>query len=169
MLLGIVVAGVIVNPWILAWAAVMFIASLAVANFCLVAARPMRRIESVTRSPFYDQLGAALLGVPTIRASDYAVTYNNRIHRLIDDMAAASWYNNTTMRFTSWAIGLTGMAFSTGMCILIVLTPQIDAAKAGFALAFALEFAQNLTEGLTRYVFLSTVASHSFSRSRGEG
>lgn len=139
-LIAVIVAGLFVSPYIVLMAAVLLIICLYFAVLYLNAARPVKRLESTTKSPVFEQFGSALTGVATIRGFDKAQVYVNRMYRKIDDYSTSTWHLWLFNRWMGWRMSLVGSFFSSFVSILILLTPGIDSALAGFALAFALDF-----------------------------
>ncbi|KAH8899307.1 P-loop containing nucleoside triphosphate hydrolase protein [Thozetella sp. PMI_491] len=139
-LIGVIVAGFIVNPYIVLFAALLLIISLYYAIIYLNGARPVKRLESTTKSPVFEQFGSALTGVTTIRGFDKSQVYIERMHKKLDDYGTATWHLWLFNRWMGWRMALVGSFFASFVSILLLLTPNIDAALAGFALTFALEF-----------------------------
>ena len=77
-LLAIFIAGVVVSPLIILVAILLLLISVYVAALYLPGARDVKRLESVTRSPLFEQLQSTILGVETIRAYGKAETYIGR-------------------------------------------------------------------------------------------
>ncbi|KAL8652523.1 MAG: hypothetical protein Q9226_004237 [Calogaya cf. arnoldii] len=77
-LAAIVVAGVILSPIIVAFAAVLLLLCIYIARLYLPGARDVKRIESVTRSPIFELLESASAGVGTIRAYKMSDVYIQR-------------------------------------------------------------------------------------------
>lgn len=139
-LIAVVVAGLFVSPLIVLLAGFLLLISLYYAIQYLNAARPVKRLESTTKSPVFEQFGSALTGVATIRGFDKADVYINRMYKKIDDYSTSTWHLWLFNRWMGWRMALVGSFFSAFVSILILLSPGIDSALAGFALAFALEF-----------------------------
>ncbi|OIW25895.1 P-loop containing nucleoside triphosphate hydrolase protein [Coniochaeta ligniaria NRRL 30616] len=139
-LIGVIVAGLFVSPWIVLLAAVLLVICLYYAAVYLNGARPVKRLESTTKSPVFEQFGSALTGVSTIRGFDKAQVYLERMYRKIDDYSTATWHLWLFNRWMGWRMSLVGSFFASFVSIFILMTPGIDSALAGFALAFALEF-----------------------------
>ncbi|KAK4183219.1 92fa4e65-f2b9-41ea-8f4e-0e0d5e2b8a44 [Podospora australis] len=139
-LLGVIVAGLFVSPYIVLLAGILLLMCLYYAIQYLNAARPVKRLESTTKSPVFEQFGSALTGVTTIRGFDKADVYIDRMFRRIDDYSTATWHLWLFNRWMGWRMSLVGSFFAAFVSILILLSPGIDSALAGFALAFALEF-----------------------------
>ncbi|KAJ4296950.1 hypothetical protein N0V88_003866 [Collariella sp. IMI 366227] len=143
-LLAVIVAGLFVSPYIVLLALVLLLICLYYAIRYLDAARPVKRLESTTKSPVFEQFGSALTGVTTIRGFNKAEVYVDRMYRKIDDYSTATWHLWLFNRWMGWRMSLVGSFFSSFVSILILLTPGIDSALAGFALAFALEFSSSV-------------------------
>lgn len=139
-LLGIIVASLFVSAWLVAFAAVLLLVALYFAVLYLDGARPVKRLESNAKSPVFEQFGSALTGVATIRGFDKAGSYVRRMYKKLDDYGTATWHLWLFNRWMGWRMAVVGSVFSVVVSILILLTPDMDSALAGFALAFALEF-----------------------------
>ncbi len=139
-LMAVVVSGLFVSPYIVLLATILLLLCLYYAIRYLNAARPVKRLESTTKSPVFEQFGSALTGVTTIRGFDKAQVYVERMYRKIDDYSTSTWHLWLFNRWMGWRMALVGSFFSSFVAILILISPGIDSALAGFALAFALEF-----------------------------
>lgn len=143
-LLGVIVAGLFVSPYITLLSLVLLLVCARYALLYLNGARPVKRLESNTKSPVFEQFGSALSGVSTIRGFDKAQTYIERMYTRLDDWSTATWHLWLFNRWVSWKMNLVGTVYSVFVAVLILATPSMDAALAGFALAFALEFANSI-------------------------
>ncbi|KAI1490070.1 P-loop containing nucleoside triphosphate hydrolase protein [Biscogniauxia mediterranea] len=139
-LLGVVAAGLFVSPAIILLAVALLAICAAYALRYLHGARPVKRLESTTKSPVFEQFGSALTGVLTIRSFDKSRVYVERMYRRLDDWTVATWHLWLFNRWMGWRMAVVGSLFAAFVAALILLTPGMDSALAGFALAFALEF-----------------------------
>lgn len=139
-LISVLVAGLIVSPYILVLGSALLLICLHYALRYLDAARPVKRLESTAKSPVFEQFGSALTGVATIRSFDKAQVYVERMYRKIDDYSTATWHLWLFNRWMGWRLSLVGSFFSSSLAALILMNPNIDSALAGFALAFAIDF-----------------------------
>ncbi|KAK3309672.1 P-loop containing nucleoside triphosphate hydrolase protein [Chaetomium strumarium] len=153
-LMAVVVSGLFVSPYIVLLASILLLICLYYAIRYLAAARPVKRLESTTKSPVFEQFGSALTGVTTIRGFGKAQVYVDRMYRKIDDYSTATWHLWLFNRWMGWRMSLVGSFFSSFVSILILLTPEIDSALAGFALAFALEFSGSVMWTIRLYASL---------------
>lgn len=77
-LVGIILAGLFVSPYMLLSALGLLVLCLFVALRFLTGAREVKRLESNAKSPIYEQFGSALAGIATIRAFAKADDYVDR-------------------------------------------------------------------------------------------
>ncbi|KAK4227258.1 hypothetical protein QBC38DRAFT_364659 [Podospora fimiseda] len=139
-LMAVIVAGLFVSLYIVLLAGILLVLCLYYALVYLNAARPVKRLESTTKSPVFEQFGSALTGVATIRGFEKSQVYIERMYRKLDDYSTATWHLWLFNRWMGWRMALVGSFFATFVSTLILLMPDIEASLAGFALAFALEF-----------------------------
>ncbi|TGJ87793.1 hypothetical protein E0Z10_g900 [Xylaria hypoxylon] len=139
-LLGVVVAGLFVSPVIILLAFLLLGISVMFARQYLDAARSVKRMESITKSPVFEQFGSALTGVLSIRAFNKSQTYIERMYHRLDDWTVTTWHLWLFNRWMGWRMSVVGSFFASFVAFFILLTPDMDSALAGFALSFALEF-----------------------------
>ncbi|KAI0409773.1 P-loop containing nucleoside triphosphate hydrolase protein [Xylaria palmicola] len=139
-LLGVVVAGLFVSPVVILLALLLLAIAVMFANQYLHAARSVKRMESITKSPVFEQFGSALTGVLTIRSFGKSQTYIDRMYRRLDDWAVTTWHLWLFNRWMGWRMSVVGSFFAFFVTLFILLSPDMDSALAGFALSFALEF-----------------------------
>lgn len=111
-----------------------------IARLYISGAREVKRLESNAKSPVFEQFGSALTGVGTIRAFDKCDVYIKRMYSKIDGHSTAFWHLWAFNRWMGWRMATVGGLFVTFVAILILLIDRIDAALAGFALSFALDY-----------------------------
>ncbi|KAI1811841.1 P-loop containing nucleoside triphosphate hydrolase protein [Poronia punctata] len=139
-LLGVVAAGLFVSPVLIVLAFLLLAICLVFAYRYLHAARSVKRMESITKSPVFEQFGSALTGVLTIRSFTKSQTYIDRMYRRLDDWSTATWHLWLFNRWMGWRMSVVGSFFATFVTIFVLLSPDMDSALAGFALSFALQF-----------------------------
>ena len=138
-IVGVLIASTSVSPIILVFAAVLMAASLRLAVMYLAAARELKRLESVSRSPILDHFISSLTGLNTIRAFNQARKYINVMFAQIDAYASVSrhlWLFNWWLQLR---ISLFGAIFSTVTAALVVKF-GVSASLAGFAISFVLQY-----------------------------
>ncbi|KAL0466905.1 ATP-dependent bile acid permease [Neurospora intermedia] len=113
--------------------------------FYLHASRDLKRLESVQRSPLFQQFGETLSGVVTIRAygaerrfiRENFAKINAQIRPFIYLWAANRW-----LAFRTDVLGDL-VAFSAGVFVILSLG-KIDPGSAGISLSYAIGFADNI-------------------------
>ncbi|KAL8958720.1 MAG: hypothetical protein Q9193_004276 [Seirophora villosa] len=150
-LAAIVVAGAILSPAIVIVAAVLLLFCIYVAKLYLPGARDVKRIESVTRSPIFDQLESASAGVGTIRVYNMTDVYVRRMYCKIDEHARATWHRYLFNLWMILRLNAVGAVFATLVAALTVWNADIDASLAGFALSFALQYTVAIEWAIRQY------------------
>ncbi|KAM0262906.1 hypothetical protein ACHAQJ_001499 [Trichoderma viride] len=153
-LVGVCVAAALVSPYILPLAFVLVIFATIVAKKYMGGARPMKRLESTSKSPVFEQFNATLSGVATLRAYQKTQVYVDRMYSHLDAWDSVSIYGSLFNRWMSFRMALIGTAFSSIVGIVVALSPHIDASMAGFTLAFAVDFSGNILMTLWSYTSL---------------
>lgn len=116
-----------------------------VGRFYIRSSRDLKRLESVQRSPLFQQFGETLTGITTIRA------YGDERRFIRDNMHRVNTHNRpfiflwATNRWLSFRIDVIGdlVAFFSGMLVILSLG-TIDSGSAGLALAYAITFTENV-------------------------
>lgn len=104
----------------------------------------MKRLESLARSPILDCFGAALSGVDTIRSFERTEAYIMNMFSRIDTHGVTLFYTWLFSRWFMFRAAVVGACFSVAMAALIVSIRSIDAAFAGFALSFMLDYSSKV-------------------------
>ncbi|KAI2643619.1 multidrug resistance-associated protein [Xylaria nigripes] len=116
-----------------------------VAMFYLRASRDLKRLESVNRSPLFQQFGETLSGVTTIRA------YGDERRFIRDNLARINkqsrpfiflWAANRWLAFRTDLIGDL-VAFFAGVFVILSIG-KIDPGSAGLSLSYAIGFSENI-------------------------
>lgn len=116
-----------------------------VGKFYLRSSRDLKRIESVQRSPLFQQFGETLSGITTIRA------YGDERRFIRDNMTRINTHNRPFIflwaanRWLAFRVDLVGdlVAFFAGAFIVLSIG-KIDAGSAGLSLSYALSFTENV-------------------------
>jgi ABC-type multidrug transport system fused ATPase/permease subunit len=146
--LGIVVTVVLIaaiTPGFLIAGVFITLAYVFLGSFYLRSSRDLKRLESVQRSPLFQQFGETLNGVTTIRAysderrfiRDNLIKINNQLRPFIYLWAANRW-----LAFRTDFLG-DGVAFFAGVFVILSLG-KIDAGLAGISMSYAIGFAENI-------------------------
>ena len=140
---GICIASCFASVYLIFPAILLLGLGIITGNKYLVASRPLKRLESSARSPVYELFNTTLAGISTIRAFQRINAYLEQMHRNLDAWAMTSFYIALANRWMSFRMALIAALFSMTVGIVIVVNP-IDAALAGLALSFVLDFAESL-------------------------
>lgn len=170
-LIGIIVAGAIVSPYLLLLAVPLLAICVLYARQYLAGARDVKRLgkssvksqpkqvlclivmttESIKRSPVLEQLESILSGLPTIRAWNKSLAYTESIYSKIDDHARCVWHLWLFNRWLSMRFAFIGAIFTLSVASFAVYSPHVSAALAGLALTFSLDFTQSVFWVLRHY------------------
>lgn len=134
-----------ITPKFLIAAAFISVLFYLVAAFYIRASRDLKRLESVQRSPLFQQFGETLSGMTTIRA------YGDERRFIRDNLAKINaqtrpfiylWACNRWLAFRADVLGDL-VAFFSGVFIILSLG-EIDAGAAGISLSYALGFTESV-------------------------
>jgi len=116
-----------------------------VGKFYLRSSRDLKRIESVQRSPLFQQFGETLSGITTIRA------YGEEQRFIRDNMHKINTHNRPFIflwaanRWLAFRIDVVGdlVAFFAGAFVIFSIG-SIDSGSAGLSLSYAISFTENV-------------------------
>lgn len=116
-----------------------------VGKFYLRSSRDLKRLESVQRSPLFQQFGETLSGITTIRA------YGDERRFIRDNMLRINTHSRpfiymwATNRWLAFRIDVIGdlVAFFAGAFVIFSIG-KIDAGSAGLSLSYAISFTENV-------------------------
>ena len=114
-------------------------------KFYLTASRDLKRLESVQRSPLFQQFGETLSGVTTIRAyGDERRFVRDNLKRINAQLRPFIylWAANRWLAFRTDLLGDL-VSFFAGVFVILSLG-TIDAGSAGISLSYAIGFAENI-------------------------
>ncbi|KAJ6437930.1 ATP-dependent bile acid permease [Purpureocillium lavendulum] len=125
----------------------LFIAGLfyLVATLYLRTSRELKRLESVQRSPLFQQFGETLSGMTTIRAyGDERRFIRDSLHKVNTQSRPFIylWACNRWLAFRADALG-NAVSFAAGVFIILSLG-NVDAGAAGISLSYAMNFTENI-------------------------
>lgn len=143
--LCIVILISIITPRFLIAALFISVIYYAIGKFYLSSSTDLKRLESVQRSPLYQQFGETLSGVTTIRAyGDERRFIRDNQHR-IDTHNRPFIYLWAANRWLALRIDVTGALVSFFAGVFIILSVgKIDAGAAGLSLTYAVTFTENV-------------------------
>lgn len=153
-LLGVCVAAALVSVYILPLAIVLVLFGAVVGKKYMDGARPMKRLESNAKSPVFEIFNASLSGVSTLRAYQKTSVYIERMHVELDKWNIVSVWMWLFNRWMGFRMACIGTLFTTVVGMIVISSPFVDAALAGFTLSFALDFASNILFSIRMYANL---------------
>ena len=116
-----------------------------IGHFYINSSRDLRRIESVQRSPIYQQFGETLSGMVTIRA------YGDERRFIRDNLQKINTHNRpfiyfwATNRWLAFRVDIAGALVSFFAGAFVVLSVgKIDPGAAGLAMTYAVTFTENV-------------------------
>ncbi|KAJ4308144.1 hypothetical protein N0V84_012274 [Fusarium piperis] len=142
-LLGICIASCFASAYLVPPAILLLGLSVIFGRKYLVASRPLKRLESNAKSPIFELFNTTLAGISTIRAFRRTRTYLLQMHSNLDAWVMTSFYIALINRWMSFRMALIAALFSIAVGAVIIMKP-IDAALAGLALSFILDFSESL-------------------------
>ncbi|KAF4472248.1 ATP-dependent bile acid permease [Fusarium albosuccineum] len=142
-MVGICVASCFASAYLIPPAIVLLGLGMVTGARYLAASRPLKRLESNAKSPVFELFNTTLRGISTIRAFRKAQTYIAQMHSNLDTWTMTTFYIALANRWMSFRMALIAALFSIAVGVVIITSP-IDAALAGLALSFVLDFSESL-------------------------
>lgn len=144
-MISIVVLISVITPGFLIAGFFITIIYFAIGQFYLRSSRDLKRLESVQRSPLYQQFGETLSGIVTIRA------YGDERRFIRDNQTRVDTHNRPFIylwaanRWLALRVDFTGalVAFFAGVFVILSIG-TIDAGSAGLSLTYAVMFTENV-------------------------
>lgn len=150
-LLGVCVAAALVSAYILPLSLVLVAVSGLIGKKYLDAARPLRRLESNSKSPVFELYNGALSGISTLRAFQKTSAYVDTMYKNLDLWNSVSVYMWTVSRWMGFRMALVGATFTGFVGLIVIVSRSVDAAMAGFTLSFALDFSSSISMAIRAY------------------
>ena len=117
----------------------------AIGAFYLNSSRDLKRLESVQRSPLYQQFGETLTGIITIRAYGDGPRFVVDNHRRINAYNRPHIYLWASNRWLAFRVDITGALVSFfAAAFVLINVGRIDAGAAGLSLTYAVTFTENV-------------------------
>ena len=144
-LISIVVLICVITPRFLIAGFFITLVYFAIGQFYLRSSRDLKRLESIQRSPIYQQFGETLTGVVTIRA------YGDERRFIRDNQLRVDTHNRPFIylwaanRWLALRVDFAGalVAFFAGVFVILSID-TIDAGSAGLSLTYAVMFTENV-------------------------
>lgn len=144
-IISIVVLISVITPGFLIAGAFIAILYIAIGTFYLKSSRDLKRLESVQRSPLYQQFGETLSGIITIRAYKDERRFIRDNQRRVDTHNRPFIYLWATNRWLAFRVDVVGALVSFFAGVFVILSVgKIDAGAAGLSLTYAVTFTENV-------------------------
>ncbi|KAJ4124263.1 hypothetical protein NW768_009622 [Fusarium equiseti] len=149
-LVSICIASCFASAYLIPPAVVLLAIGAVIGNRYLIASRPLKRLESNAKSPVFELFNTTLAGIATIRAFRKTQTYLEQMHSNLNAWTMSTFYIALANRWMSFRMALITAIFSITVGIVII-AKSIDAALAGLALSFILDFSESLRWTIRSY------------------
>ncbi|EME26321.1 Multidrug resistance-associated protein 1 [Galdieria sulphuraria] len=124
-----------------------------ISTFYLQTNRELKRLESITRSPFLAHFGETLNGVTCIRAFDAQSMFRNQNFALLDKNSKPTLYSVACNRWLGIRLDVVGVCLVSVAALLATLAKgHIDSGLAGLSITYALQ----VTGTLSWFIRMST-------------
>lgn len=135
----------VITPGFLFAAVIITLLFSAIGAIYINASRDLKRLESVQRSPLYQQFGETLTGIVSIRAYGDAQRFMVDNHRRIDSYNRPHIYLWASNRWLSFRVDMVGalVAFLSAAFVLVNVG-RVDAGAAGLSMTYAVTFTENV-------------------------
>ncbi|OJD19343.1 hypothetical protein AJ78_00705 [Emergomyces pasteurianus Ep9510] len=135
----------VITPKFLIAAAFITVVYFTLGAIYLNSSRDLKRLESIQRSPLYQQFGETLTGIVTIRAYGDGARFIHDNHALINTYNRPYLYLWASNRWLAFRVDITGALVSFFTAAVIVSSVgKLDAGAAGLALTYAVTFTENV-------------------------
>ncbi|KXT04927.1 hypothetical protein AC578_3478 [Pseudocercospora eumusae] len=144
-ILTIVVLISVITPGFLIAGVFITILYFLIGRLYIASSRDLKRLESVQRSPLYQQFGETLSGMTTIRAyGDERRFIRENLHR-VNTHSRPFIYLWAANRWLALRVDVVGalVSFFTGVFVILSVG-RVDAGSAGLAMTYAVTFTENV-------------------------
>lgn len=150
-LIGICIASFLTSALLSPPAIILLLIGFLIGKRYIAVSRPLKRLESKSKSPIFELFNTTLTGLSTIRAFQKIDVYLTQLHNSLDNWTMMTFYTALANRWMSFRMALLAASFCVAVGIVIILNPSIDAALAGFALSFVLDFSDSIRWAIRCY------------------
>lgn len=143
-IISVVILISIITPKFLVAGIFISVAYFAIGVFYLRSSRDLKRLESVQRSPLYQQFGETLSGIITIRAyKDEKRFIHDNQHR-VDTYNRPFLYLWAANRWLALRVDVVGALVAFFASVFVITDKKIDAGAAGLSLTYAITFTESV-------------------------
>ena len=144
-MLTVIILISVITPGFLIAAFFITILYFLIGMFYINSSRDLKRLESVQRSPLYQQFGETLSGMTTIRAYGDERRFIRQNLQQVNTYTRPFIYMWATNRWLSFRVDLVGALVSFFSGVFIILSVgRVDAGAAGLAMTYAVTFTENV-------------------------
>lgn len=134
--IGVIMGAVIVQPKLLVFGGLLLWVAFWYTRRYLAAAREIKRLECVARSPIYQHFSSSMEGIVTIRAFQRTQHYITQMQDKVDKHARTVWHLALFNQWFTFRINALGASFSLLTALAVIWRRDITGSMAGFALVF---------------------------------
>ncbi|PLB47488.1 P-loop containing nucleoside triphosphate hydrolase protein [Aspergillus steynii IBT 23096] len=134
--IGVIMGAVIVQPILLLFGALLLYGAFWYTGRYLAAAREVKRLECVARSPIYEHFSSSMEGIVTIRAFQRTQHYVTQMQEKVERHAQAVWHLALFNQWFTFRINALGALFSLVTALAVIWREDVTGSMAGFALVF---------------------------------
>lgn len=168
-----IVAGAIVNPFLLGISALLLALYFWCARRFVAASRKLKVLENASKAPPLEYIDNIFNGLSTVRAFGQENIAMQVFCTKIGHHARAYWHLWLLNRWLGFRINVLGATFSALSAAMVVYTPGVSPSTAGFAITFTIEVSLTMALSIRRYVNLeqglnSVARIHSYATVQGE-
>ncbi|KAI9042920.1 uncharacterized protein KD926_004710 [Aspergillus affinis] len=149
-----IVAGAIVNPFLLGISALLLALYFWCARRFVTASRKLKVLENASKGPPLEYIDNIFNGLSTVRAFGQENIVMQQFCTRVGHHARAYWHLWLLNRWLGFRINVLGAIFSAVSAAMVVYTPGVSPSTAGFAITFTIEVSLVMALSIRRYVNL---------------
>lgn len=149
-----VMAGAIVNPFMLIISGLLAIVYILYARRFIAASRQLKALENAAKGPVLEHIDTILSGLSTVRAYGQVDLATRKFQDNVGRHARAFWHLWLLNRWLGFRINIIGAVFSAVSAAMVAYLPNISPSMAGFAISFTIEVSVTMALSIRRYVNL---------------
>jgi ABC-type multidrug transport system fused ATPase/permease subunit len=120
----------------------------------LAGAREIKRLESLAKSPIFEQFGSCLNGLATIRAFDLVDHYIWLMHEKVNDLSRTSWYLWLLNSWLTFRLTLLVAVISTATAAVVLHMGNTSSSVAGLILSLVFRYSFTMVQAVQQYANL---------------
>ncbi|KAH8433204.1 uncharacterized protein LDX57_010838 [Aspergillus melleus] len=149
-----IVAGAIVNPFLLVISSLLLALYFWCARRFVAASRKLKVLENASKAPPLEYIDNTFNGLSTVRAFGQENIAMQEFCTKVGHHARAYWHLWLLNRWLGFRVNVLGATFSALSAAMVVCTPGVSPSTAGFAITFTIEVSLTMALSIRRYVNL---------------